>query len=88
MKKICLYTFSGTGNTKLCGDYLKKHLEELGATVDHYVFTVLNLDYPDPNNYDLIGIGYPIHAFNIPEIFVKFLKNFKKANENIYLTAE
>ena len=42
MKKICLYTFSGTGNTKLCGDYLKKHLEELGATVDHYVFTVLN----------------------------------------------
>ena len=81
MKKICLYTFTGTGNTKLCGDYLKKHLEELGATVDHYVFTVLNLDYPDPNNYDLIGIGYPIHAFNIPEIFVKFLKNFKKANE-------
>lgn len=78
--KVCLYTFTGTGNTKICGEFLRKYFEEYGATVDHYVFNSNNLNHPNPNDYDLIGIGYPIHAFNVPEVFVNFLKKLENVD--------
>ena len=30
---------------------------------------------PDPNAYDLAGFAYPIHAFNTPQIFLRFVKH-------------
>ena len=30
---------------------------------------------PDPNSYDLAGFAYPIHAFNTPQIFLRFVKH-------------
>lgn len=82
MKKLYLYTFSGTGNTKLCGEFLKKYFIEAGYEVVHYIFDIKDKKYPDPNDADLIGIGYPIHAFNVPSKFLAFIKHFKKVKEN------
>ena len=73
--KVLLYYFSGTGNTALCASYLKKHFEELGDEVTCYPVTHNNSDAPNPNDFDVVGVGYPIHAFNAPEILVKFLKS-------------
>ena len=76
--KVLLITFSGTGHTTLCGDFIKSHFEELGHTCDHYV---IKHDVPfnyDINEYDLIGFGYPIHAFNAPQAFVRFVKSLPK----------
>ncbi len=30
---------------------------------------------PDPNSYDLAGFAYPIHAFNAPQFFLRFVKH-------------
>ena len=79
--KILLISFSGSGHTTLCGQYIKKHYEELGHEVDYYIY---KHDIPftyDPNNYDLIGFGYPIHAFNAPEAFCAFIKKLPKLKE-------
>ena len=79
--KVLLMSFSGTGNTTLCGEFLKKHFEECGHQVDHYQIKESNsFDY-DINDYDLVGFGYPIHAFNAPEAFVKFIKKLPKLKE-------
>ena len=79
--KILLMSFSGTGNTTLCGEFLKNHFEECGHQVDHYQIKESNsFDY-DINDYDLVGFGYPIHAFNAPSNVNKFVKRIKKVEE-------
>lgn len=35
---------------------------------------------PDPNSYDLAGFAYPIHAFNTPQIFLRFVKQLPVLN--------
>lgn len=82
--KILLITFSGTGNTIICGNFLKKHLEELNNEVEHFVFKKDKKFEFDVDNFDLIGIGYPIHGFNIPYPFYKFLSSLKKVNNKNY----
>lgn len=83
--KILLITFTGTGNTLLCGNYIQKEFESFNHEVIHYIYKkntgfAYNLD-----DFDMIGIGYPIHAFNIAKPFYKFLKTLKKANKKIPL---
>ena len=76
--KVLLITFSGTGHTTLCGDFIKSHFEQLGHTCDHYVIKHdVTFNY-DINEYDLVGFGYPIHAFNAPQAFVRFIKSLPK----------
>ena len=82
--KILLITFSGTGNTTLCGHYIKEHFLSLGHDVDHYVFKAGQPLIYNVNNYDLIGFGYPIHAFNAPEAFIKFIKTLPKVKNIKY----
>ena len=79
--KILLISFSGSGNTTLCGDFLKEHFINEGHECEHYqIRHNVPFDY-DLNNYDLIGFGYPIHAFNAPQYFVKFIKSLPKLKE-------
>lgn len=76
--KVLLISFSGTGHTSTCAYFLKKHFEELGHSVDHYAY---KHDVPFTYNledYDLVGFGYPIHAFNVPEVFCRFIKRLPK----------
>lgn len=75
MKKVLLVCFSGTGNTFLCAESLKKHFEERNIQCDIFRFFLPIQNLPDPRDYDLLGIGYPIHAFNTPLSFLNFLKH-------------
>ena len=72
--KAILYYYSGTGNTELVAKLYKKYFENYD--VDLYRIHKLEGDetFPDPNNYDLIGIGFPIYGFNSPEPAYKFAK--------------
>lgn len=79
--KILLITFSGTGNTLLCGNYIQKHFESFSHEVTHYVYNIKNKFEYNLDDFDMIGIGYPIHAFNIAKPFYKFLKTLQKAKE-------
>ncbi len=73
MRKILICYFSGTGNTKKVVDLYNKSFTERGNSVT--LFNVENeIDFK-LDEFDLVGIAYPIHAFNAPSIMVKFAKN-------------
>ncbi|MBR2696462.1 MAG: 4Fe-4S dicluster domain-containing protein [Parasporobacterium sp.] len=46
---------------------------------DHPVFLSEEFGLvPDPNSYDIAGFAYPIHAFNAPQFFLRFVKKLPK----------
>lgn len=73
-----IYVFSGTGNTFIAAEATAAHLKT------HHIETTLYkieknrnggfADIPDPNDFDLAGFAYPIHAFNAPQFFLRFVK--------------
>lgn len=75
MKRILLLYFSGTDNTLLCAKKLQKYFLEKGNRCDIYRFSYPLKELPKPQDYDLLGVGYPIHAFNTPLSFLNFLKH-------------
>ncbi|MCQ2584876.1 MAG: EFR1 family ferrodoxin [Treponema sp.] len=84
MQKCLIFVFSGTGNTKLCADLYKKYFLPLGIETE--VFSVRMKDgkyveYPNPENYDLIGFGFPVHGFNCPKAMNDFVKQLPKLSE-------
>jgi|LAHS01.1.fsa_nt_gb ferredoxin len=74
MKKALLFYFSGTGGTERCARLLKEHLAEAGYQTDTYEMALPLKPIPDLSAYDLLGFGYPIHAFNVPLTFLRFVK--------------
>ena len=76
--KILICYFSGTGNTEMVID---KHIEEF-TKQNHQVDTYKiegELSKIDVSQYDLLGIGYPIHAFNAPSNVVNFVKSLPRS---------
>jgi len=76
MRALICY-FSGTGNTKRVVNKYAESLTTLGVKVD--VHNIEDEFIYDINQYDLIGLGYPIHAFNAPSNVLKFVKTLPKA---------
>jgi len=91
--KVILYVFSGTGNTLKVANLYKKYLN---ADVTVYRVSKKSGQAPSPEEYDLVGIGYPIHAFCAPEPILNFVKSlpsvayrrafvFKTSGEGLHL---
>lgn len=91
--KVILYVFSGTGNTLKVASLFKKYMN---AEVTVYRISEKSGQAPSPEEFDLVGIGYPIHAFNAPEPVLKFAKSlpavayrrafvFKTSGEGLHL---
>jgi ferredoxin len=68
--RACLYYFSGTGNTEKIA---KLYAASLGMPCDLYRIRYPFDQVPDPRAYDLLGFGYPIHAFNTPRVAYRFI---------------
>ena len=83
--KVVICYFSGTGNTQKVVEKYRESLSEQGASVETYAMEqLLNDGMPEEflntlSETDLLGIGYPIHAFNAPSIVLKFVKSLPKA---------
>lgn len=79
--KIGIFYFSGTGNTQKIATLYKESFEADGhECVLHSIPLDGEVDY---SQYDMIGIGYPIHSFNAPKIILKFAKKLpKRGKEN------
>ena len=82
--KILFLTFTGTRNTEICGNFLAKHFNEAGHEVFHYVYSAKAPLDKNVNDFDMIGFGYPIHAFNTPEVFHKWIKSLPEVNNIPY----
>jgi len=79
MANAIIYTFSGTGNTLIAAEMIKKQFETEGIKTDIYRVKNPFGEAPDPDGYDYAGFGYPIYAFNCPEIFFRFVKSLPSA---------
>lgn len=93
--KIGIYYFSGTGNTKFIGEQIKEKFESK-KNGDNYLNEVAMKDISGDANFsteeDLIIIGGPIYAGNMPEKLIRWvLRNVpetdKKTKVVIYSTS-
>ena len=83
--KILICYFSGTGNTQKVADKYVSCLTELNNEAQAIAVETLLGDKNLPDNFltqlqnaDLVGFGYPIHAFNAPAIVLEFAKRLPK----------
>ena len=84
MKVLIIY-FSGTGNTRKVAEKYASTFAELGhdaelVTVDGLPKNKALTDefLTKLNSADLIGFGYPVHAFNAPSVMLKLAKFLPK----------
>jgi flavodoxin/ferredoxin len=72
---IGLCYFSGTGNTQVVAELLAKKFEHHGAHVEltRIEHALQEKARFEPEAYDLIGIGHPIHGFDAPRIVYDFV---------------
>ena len=79
IRTAIIYVFSGTGNTRLAADSVQRYL--LMNQIHAHVYSVRcgrdgsYTNPPDPNNYDICGFAYPVHAGNTPKFMLKFVKS-------------
>lgn len=72
--------FSGTGNTMHVSERLAEELKLHGVETD--IFSIrADAVTPEITDYDLLLIGYPVHAFNAPASVLKFLKSLPHSNK-------
>lgn len=74
MKNVCIFVFSGTGMTQYVVDKIAQQFEMLDVKVDQYPIEKTQIQQVPFNTYDLLGIAYPVHAFNAPKIVINFAK--------------
>lgn len=77
MKALICY-FSGTGNTRMIVEKYAEEFCKRGHSVDIYKIEEGSFNY-DLTQYDMLGLSYPIHAFNAPSIVVDFVKALPKS---------
>jgi len=76
MRCLLLY-FTGTFNTRYVTGKLKERLLGEGWSVDTYEIDPLNNERLDLSQYDIIGLGYPIHGYCAPYAFLRFIRKQK-----------
>jgi len=75
---ITIRYFSGTGNTQFAAQELKKHFENQGHEVDS---TSIEKCDPISTKTDILCIGGPIYAGNVPEHLIRWvLRNVPDTN--------
>lgn len=82
MPNAIIYYFTGTYHTLKTAEMLKKHLEEGHVpTTLHEVRQPIDR-IPFPEEGDIVGFAYPVHAFNAPQLFLRFVRKLPEAQRN------
>ncbi len=82
--RALFYVFTGTGNTKKVAERLAEEWRALGHEADVALIRA-GSEYPDAAAYDLLAIGYPVHAFNAPAPVLAFCKKMpRSAKKPVY----
>ncbi|MFA6755978.1 MAG: EFR1 family ferrodoxin [Bacilli bacterium] len=81
---VLLVYFTGTYNTRFVSSLLKDKFIKTNNSVTLYEYSYRNNSI-DLSKYDLIGIGYPIYAFNSPKVFNKFLKKIDLKDKDCFI---
>lgn len=73
--KIGIYYFSGTGNTALFAEHLKIGFEKKWGEEEDFQIHIkdISVDSRVEDDCDLIAIGGPIYAGNMPEMLIRWV---------------
>ena len=86
MKKIIIFYFSGTGNSKNVTKWIKELSDVNNVSCEIYDISQTNTEnFPKISKEDTVIFISPIHGFNYPPIMVNFLFRFPNGNNNVYL---
>ncbi len=88
--KVVILYFSGTGNTKIISELFNKEFSQKGCLVDCISLEKIIPEKFDFDKYDLIGLGFPVHAWDAPEIFYDFINQIPPVDSKkvfLYKTA-
>lgn len=83
--KINIFYFSGTGFTERVGKGLTKEFVDLGQETNLYYIPDFMAKEPakkldEVDDSGMIGIMYPVHSFNAPEIVINFARKLPRGN--------
>lgn len=84
---VGIFFFSGTGNTKIVAHLLVEKFKDKGIDVGIVKIEDILKDKSglEPEKYDIIGIGYPIHAWNAPKIVFEFIKRLPESDKKVFI---
>lgn len=85
-KKIVIYYFTGTGNSKKVAEWISDIASEMD--VETSTINIVNIDrlhFNVPEADTLIVFISPVHGFNYPPIMIHFIMRFPKGENNIAL---
>jgi len=85
--RILIVYFSGTGNTARIAQLLQKEALAQDTVCEIMPMEQITLGQalPDFHAWDLIGIGFPVHAMDAPQIVYDFLKLLPKGRIAYFL---
>ncbi len=84
MRCLLLY-FTGTFHTRFLTEKVSAALKEKGFDVECVEISPNKIETFDARGYDLVGLGYPIYAFNAPKPFLSFVRKARFApGQNVF----
>ncbi len=88
IQKIGIFYFSGTGNTEIVANLYANEFQNKGFDTNLIpIETILRKNIaPSVSNYDILGFGYPVHAFSAPKIFFDFHDRLPNVDDKITFT--
>lgn len=81
MGKNIIYVFSGTNNTLITANMIASQFSLYGHDTTIHEITHPFANVPIPFDYDFVGFGYPVHAYNAPQMFLEFVKCLPEVNQ-------
>lgn len=81
-KKVLIFYFSGTGNTEIIACRIADDLRKNGAEPTLYSMEGLakGIPFPSPEDFDLIGLGFAVHAWDAPRIVYEFIADLPEVS--------
>jgi len=85
--KILIAYFSGTGNTARISELLCKEFIHRGELCDIMPIEEMTLGRTELSleAYDLVGLGYPVHALDAPQLFYDFISMLSSKRQSYFL---
>ena len=75
MATAIIYFFTGTGHTQKVAQMIAHAFESNGVIASLFEVRQPKADIPSPADFDYVGFGYPVHAFNSPQMFLRFAED-------------
>jgi NAD-dependent dihydropyrimidine dehydrogenase PreA subunit len=83
MKKLLLIVWSGTGNTLRIAGLLRESFARRGIPGD--ILDIAKDHHVALDDYDIIGLGYPVYAYNAPAVFVRYVRGLGLEGREIFI---